>query len=1581
MPRSGGEADKLGNHYEAVWTVGAVIDVFLGRFTAITVEPIGDESIGVEFHLSTPANTRQFHSVKRQKQGGDWSIADLCRHDPRTGRSILGDLFEKRRSYPDAELRFVSATGANELRELCERAETVHSVSDFQRGMGPKLQAKFERRIVPLCDGDEEFAFAALKALEVVLRSHKDLIRTVEQRIAELFYRKDAVPLNPGDVRRMVAEFVLGNLGPPLGADRIRELFSTNGMGIRDWKTDPRVRDIVAKINRRYLAVTETELINAAHIPRDETNQILGAIFDPGSKGAILVGPGGFGKSCVLAQCLSQLGTRQIPFLCLRMDSLEPCLTPRQLGQQLDLPASPAVVLAGIADNQPSVLVVDQLDAMSLVSGRNPRLWEVFRELCDEAKSYPRMKIILACRDFDLNHDHRLRPLGDPQSGYTKITLGKLSKTELLAALDAAAIGQSAPNDRQLEILRIPFHLLLFLQGDPCRGFGSVGELYDRYWDRKRQNLRERLGRESHCNEVIDALTRVMSDRQKVFASKLTVDRWDTDAQAMTSEHVLVAVQDQDSYRFFHESFFDYAYARTFCASERSLLDFLLTTEQHLFRRAQVRQILAYRREHGREQYHQDVRELLGSPEVRFHIRRMVASGFRQLDEPTRDEWLILQPYLLEGELSRYVSGAIRSHVGWFDLLDRLGVFRDWLGSEDERLINAVVWFFEAPDLQDSRSERIAELISPYIDREEGWQERIMRVLSWGKAYKSEKMAAIYLSLVARGTYDGFTSRVAGSDFWSQHYNAETECPKFVIDVLACWFDRAVTQFDDGESWNFLDKCSQNRSHVGAQMIGQAAAREPAYFVEQMLPRLAATVLQTELRKGEDVSNRTWPWLSNCGEVFAIDDAVLLHLRKCLQWLAKNNSKLFRQYASTIAAHPHQTLAYLLLRAWADNPQEFADECAGYFVTNPRRLHIGYSSWAGEGIGDSAVSRLTLRAISPFCSTALLEQLEATIIGYCDEYERSTPRWRGSSELLVLRSLDQSRVSRRAALRIEELERKFPNLSDEIPPEDEMDSAGFVGAPIPLETAERMTDDQWISAMVKYDGSTDRFRGGPVELSRVLGELVPKERLRFASLVARIPDDVDPMYFSAMLDGLCSRYTNLGKEEKELDQQEIASTPTDAFLVVIERLHSLPGRPCGSAIAGCIRILSDRQLPALALDIVSFYAMHDPDPRTDVWQDDVDGSKYHGGDPHSHGINSVRGQAAEAISALLYDDATRLDVLRPALAALSKDPVIAVRTCAINALLPLLNFARDEALELFLRACEGCVPICGTRPFKRFVHYAMYRFYPQLRELLQFALNSADQNAIENVARQIALAELGDVDVGLDASNIRSRTETMRKAAASVYARNLSHDVVGDRCAEFLQQFFDDEAEAVRQEVSSAFFRLSGERLLSLQGFIARYIESRSFEIGTDRLLRSLEGSNVELPHIVCRAAERILEFLGEEGTHIAYHGSMVAINISTLVVRQYEQTTDAEVKTRCLDLIDRMERSSAARSPNLAAQTFCVLASSNSTGTVVGRRPFEDGVCVSAMKPLRLATEDDVDSGENRIQLSARQWKLSRLA
>jgi hypothetical protein len=373
VPRPGGEADKIGNHFESVWTVEVVIDVFIGKFLAITVEHFGEESEGVEFHIETTDRRFQFHSVKRQKQDGDWSIADLCRKKAGTGRSILGDLFAKLHTRADSELRFVSATGANELRELSERAEAPIDVPQYEHALSAKLRSQFNERIAPLCNGDKDAALKALKSLEVILRGHKDLIRSVERRIDELFYRTDGSDLRPDDVRRAVAEYVLGKLCTTITTAQIRDFLLSSGLGFRDWKADPTALATVARINNRYLSLAETELINSVHIVRQESQQINDVIADQSLLGVLLVAPGGYGKSCVLAQCLSQLTVREIPTLCLRMDSFEPCNTTRQLGRQLDLPASPAVVLAGVADNAPSVLVIDQLDAMSLYLGATPR--------------------------------------------------------------------------------------------------------------------------------------------------------------------------------------------------------------------------------------------------------------------------------------------------------------------------------------------------------------------------------------------------------------------------------------------------------------------------------------------------------------------------------------------------------------------------------------------------------------------------------------------------------------------------------------------------------------------------------------------------------------------------------------------------------------------------------------------------------------------------------------------------------------------------------------------------------------------------------------------------------------------------------------------------------------------------------------------------------------------------------------------------------------------------------------------------------------------------------------------------------
>ena len=1507
MPRPGGAAGKIGDLYEALWTTEIALDVIEGRLLSITVEAIGEDSLGVEFQVVTQSGDLQYHSVKRQKSGHSWSIADLCRiASSESGRSILGDLLAKRKKWPNCGICFVSSTGANELRELAERAKESESLARFISGLSKNLENGFQRRIVPLCDRNPEDAYLSLKSLQVRLRDHSGLAESLERRIDSLLYRIDGSPIRASDVRRMIAEHLSLNFGSTLNAELLRTFLRGVGIGLRDWKIDLTLSEKVFDATARYRSVTESELINGGHIRRNVAGEIVSSLLTEELQGVLLVAPGGYGKSCTLTQSLEQLQAAGFPILCIRMDSFSPCQTTAQVGHQMGLTDSPVRILAALADNAPCVLLIDQLDAMSLVSGRNPKMWEVFEHMTNEAKMYPNMKLLLACRDFDLQHDYRLRALGNVSSGFKRFTLSPLSVEEVHESLFNAGHEQLVLPAQSTEILRIPFHLQLFLQGESKSSFTRVSELYDRYWTRKRYKLREFLGRDAYWNEVVDALTTRMSNLQLLFSPISIVGNWSRDAQAMASENVLIEVKEQRHYRFFHESFFDYAFARRFCETNGDICSLLSSSEQHLFRRAQVRQILAYRRENDFDQYLRDVTWVLDSNLVRTHIKKLVAIGFRGIDTPTVEEWTLIEKYLSKPILSNWLLPAIRNHNGWFDLLNSLGVFQKWLAAGNWVDIDRAIWFLEAHGVHEKRSSQIAYLIAPYVSIGGEWTARILRVMSWGQSHLSEEMSNLYLELIERGVFDGINDNGVGESIWSQLFEAEKKSPKFIVDVLEKWFARAIRFSDDG-SWNFVDRCHNNKSHEGAMLVCSAAARLPEYFLEKMLPLVVTVVKTSAVELAGEVHDRAWPWLSNNGEPYDLNDAILLSVRRSLQYLAKYSPETLRLHAKSIAKEPHRTFAYLLLRAWADNPTEFANECCEFLVEDRRRLNIGFSSWSGhdEGSGESAISRIALKSITEFCSQDLHLKLENVIIGYCDEYEKSTPKWRGSSELLRLRCLSKNRISQRTRLRIEELERKFPQLSDKIVPEDKCGLIKAVGSPLDFSICQRMTDPQWISAMRKYDKTTDSFKGGPFELSRMLAMCVQKSRVRFANLVQQMPDDVDSSYFSAIADGLCSRMLSLSQVEREADDAIIATVPTEIFLSVIERLHALPNQPCGSAILGCISKIANRPLPQQILEIASFYAIHDPDPISNEYgMDDRDVSDR----LRMQGINCVRGQGAECIAALLFEDEDRIDSLKEALERCSEDQVLAVRNCAINALLPVLNFDRNYAVERFLVTCAKSAELCATREFDEFVHYSIQTHYTELQELLQFALRSDVQAATENAARQITLADLSTVDVGDDAQIVRDGTDVMRKAVADVYAHNISNDAVGDACARNLKLFLNDESKEVQQSVARAFYQIAGKRLLELEEFVLEYIESDAFITFPESLFHCLTESHAELPNVICRAAERILD--DSEGGENANGRVRTSHLIATLVVRQYEQAKDAELKARCLNLVDRLETS-----------------------------------------------------------------------
>jgi hypothetical protein len=108
---------------------------------------------------------------------------------------------------------------------------------------------------------------------------------------------------------------------------------------------------------------------------------------------------------------------------------------------------------------------------------------------------------------------------------------------------------------------------------------------------------------------------------------------------------------------------------------------------------------------------------------------------------------------------------------------------------------------------------------------------------------------------------------------------------------------------------------------------------------------------------------------------------------------------------------------------------------------------------------------------------------------------------------------------------------------------------------------------------------------------------------------------------------------------------------------------------------------------------------------------------------------------------------------------------------------------------------------------------------------------------------------------------------------------------------------------------------MKGAELADFAPLAMAFIDSLAFEKDHFWLLQALEACEVALPEVTCRFTERFVEVagaaLGDISTSIAGNAG----NVSQLVVRVYSQTGDPGVRSRALDVIDRM---SALRSYGL---------------------------------------------------------------
>jgi hypothetical protein len=1496
MARRGGESDKLGNRYEGVWTVENLLDVLSGQANSLTVEPLGRDALGIEFIKETSDGEKEFHSVKRQTTGATWTISQLISGGK---ESILGHLFDKLETHPKSRVIFVSATTANELNELTEQAARLKTFECFM----PLLQeAQWRQKefdaLLSLCGGKPETAFDYLKRTEVVGETERRLIQEVEQRIRADICKIDNSEIDPAAVRLLLADIVFDWFQRPLTKTELLKYLAAHDLRERDLLHDKSVLALIARRNRSYAARVEAELIQAQMIEREEAKQAYEVLTDDNTISRVaIIGGAGLGKSCTVAQTLHLLERSGIPVIAIRLDVQIQALTSDILGKQLGFPVSPAIVLSRIAAAKRCVLLIDQLDSLSFASGRNQHLWDAFEELLCETESFHNMRVLLACRAFDLENDVRLRRIIADQKLSVRIDLKLLDVALVKETLSKATGKPCELSENQLQLLQIPVNLNLYLQVDTNPSFRNVQDLLARFWEHKRKLVSDQLGHEPRWKEVIATLTNWLSDHQTLSAPTDILDAWDKDARVMASQCVLTI--DEGSCRFFHELFFDYAFARSFVANDGKICDLLLSQEQHLFRRAQVRQILTYQRERDFAAYLSELKNLLSHKEIRFHVKKLVLDWLRGLENPTVEEWAVLEELNPDLNLSKFVRLVPHNSVPWFEVLLRSGTWDRWIDSADQNLRGHAFWLLGMPNIMRAESKKVAVLLSPRLDNSDPCRNQFMQVAIRGELFYSPEMFGLFLEKLRVGWFDKTPQY-----WWHQFDELPKFSPSLATDLVVSILERLRQQFNGGGS------IEVNQFSLSTEFITSLEQQSPEEFPCRILPVAIALIYACEfLHEDGELDDRLVVYHLVHDE-HSFKDAFFGALERSLQKLSMAKPNLFEELIAPYESRRYRTVAILLLKGWAANGQRFADKAIRYILAEPSRFELGFSMWNPEGgDGRCAITRAVLRETASHGSEENYRQLEATILKFHSSAEKGNIAHRGFYQMLLLEALPQQRMSSGAKLQLERLLRKFGKMNFSAPR-----STGVItiGSPIPKEAAKKMTDGHWISAMRKYSPARPRTpenwgKGGGHELASLLRTEAQSNKARFAQMALQLPADIPWYYFEAILDGIAETFGDLPKET-QADANAPQPLDTNIIVAVIRCVHNLPNHPCGRTICSAIRRIAERELPKEVFEIVTYYAVNDLNPHEETWMvRTAGGQPYYGGDPYSAGINSVRGGAASAIAQLLFRDIARWPYLELAVRSLTVDKSLAVRSVALDCLLALMNRDRDLSIELFLKLVEGADAVLGSHSSDNYLHHAIYSNYSDVRMILIAMLKSTHEKARATAARQITIAAFHNKEAMDDAQQGMIGDEHCRDAVAGVFAYNLGNEPVRARCRDRIIPFFNDDSEKVRKTADNCFRQLSSEQLADEQALIFAFIESRAFDDGFEQLVYALKESTALLPDVICAIPEKVVAKHVQETPTESIEQRRPVFGLSELVVRLYEQTRDSRVKKRCLDVIDSL--------------------------------------------------------------------------
>ena len=1411
------------------------------------------------------AGSAEFHQVKRQTPAvGGWTISEL--------KSVIEDFGKRLRSDPKAVCVFASTVSVNDLRTLRQQSDLAISGQEFVDRLSRDLRPSATKLATywGITIGE---TWPLLMRIRLATIEEPELLELVKARLGVLVDRDNTVA-----ARSVLFEYVFERVGQRVSRDEI--LAALDEANIPLVAPAPAIAKRVRELQAVFSGELDALSIPNVQIARSEAAAIMQQI-EEGRHLILLTGDAGIGKSQILRAVAEGCDQRRWAWLPVRVDRLGNALTSIEIGQQLGLTQSPVNVVLNTSGNR-NVLVIDQLDAISVTSGRQLATYDAIRELLYEAQIHPQVQVVVSCRSFDLETDNRLRGLiaGDD---IFEVNAEPLPEQSVRAAVLALGFSVERLRRDQLELLSSPFHLYLLSQvaTDAAArelAFTTPKDLLDLYWTEKERACRVRVGDKADWTSVIDVLIEYLSRERRLSAPIHLLDDQRQTVDAMASENVLVIRDGRVA--FFHESFFDYAFARRFFRKYHGVVQFLQSTDQELFRRWQVRSVLLYLHDTERERYFSEMLAVLVAANVRFHVKHVVASLIAAIDDPTDSEWVRIAP-LLSGEqtsLSDRLVRMVRDAPNWQEYLLASGWLEANLGgspSDQERAINIAI------SLQRRRPDLVAPLLSRHTHDADPWPTALRAIVGYGSDIGQERgYFEAVLGLLRAGVLEGSPLGLFRMDSWSLGHGLQRERPGWACEFIAAHLTRQIEAHG-----GLLDPEDLNSAHGAAQLIVEAAEVAPSEFARLITP------LMLQLIRANVVRSRRWAFKKDSlwrfrttGPAFSPTAAILRGMERAL--VAIVGDKQFDQLARRLLRGKYETGNYLVGVAYCAAPPERGEEALQFLIAVPDRLVLDIEGRPCKA-AESIVGRFLASASSPTRRTLVRAVLSYTN-GVKNEEEKA---WRRRVQHRLLAVVPHKLIGARAAAKLRAIDRDYgPQGVPEGEPGAD-DQAWEVVSPIAPDMLARMSDDDWIERIATEPDSeywlpSGRLMGGAYEVATLFEKQFEADPRRFAALLLRLPETVRTVYFDAGLRG-CA------KQVGALDDQTVWG--------VVRKCHTLPGHPVGRWLLWLVQAAAAREIPTDILKAVIWYARNDPDPV------DREGPVRAGdGSPRllDSGINTTRGSASEALAEILRRHPGALNAMRTAVKSLVRDPSAAVQSCAARLLAVVIGIEAEFAFELIPDLARDPA-VLGTQYGRGLLLQAARTAYSRVGAIVERLAVSGVDDA-EFAAGEVKA--FNGLLIGADIEELTTNVSAaVRRGTAVVLASNVVFGPYVDACRRGLMKLFYDSDESVRDASSRCFWQLSAQAVARERELCIAFVNSPSYMANSHHLLRKIADSPEVPADVVAIAANQFIKTFGRQAGDIRTGASADASEVSVMLIRAYSQTPSDLVREQALNAIDEM--------------------------------------------------------------------------